>query len=169
MTTTVCPKDLDDTMALQTPTSLDSKDPIGNIAEQEMASPVSNNTHSTFDTQSIGSSSSRSQSEEAPDNAHVDNVEAHPNGLYDPKGYYKNGMIYPFYHDLFPSCLDVRLWMNVIGSLSLVFSSIIAKHPESLSFSRLLNYKYFVIQEYLSSLLFSSLDDSKFWMTANKI
>ncbi|PQE29017.1 hypothetical protein CJF30_00004055 [Rutstroemia sp. NJR-2017a BBW] len=90
MTTTVCPKDLDGTMALQTPTSLDFKDSVGNMSDQEMASPVSDNTHSTFDTQSVGSSSSRSQSEEADDNAHVDSLEAHPDGLYDPEGYYKN-------------------------------------------------------------------------------
>src|SRR4051812_24532143 len=119
MTTTVCPKDLNGTMALQTPTSLDFKDLAGNMSDQEMASPVSDNTHSTFDTQSVDASSSRSQSEEADDNTHVDSLEAHPDGLYDPEGYYKNGMIYPFYNFvLFPSYLDVRFWMNVTGSLS---------------------------------------------------
>ncbi|PQE15374.1 hypothetical protein CJF31_00008883 [Rutstroemia sp. NJR-2017a BVV2] len=90
MTTTVCPKDLDSMTTLQTPTSLDFKDLAGNMAGQETVDPVSDNTHSTFDTQSIGSSSSRSPSEEAADNAHVDSPEAHPDGLYDPKGYYKN-------------------------------------------------------------------------------
>lgn len=83
MTTAFCLQDSDD-----------FKDSDANMLDRETVDPISNIAHSSFETQFTRSSSDPSSPEEAVENTPAVGAEAHPDGLYDPKGYYKNGMTF---------------------------------------------------------------------------